>query len=229
MVNVTDPVRIAVLLFPALTALDIFAPLNSLNLMSIAHPMTLSLLSTTLDSVPIDRSFLPGSMFETSASPNFSQRILPTHTLEEARSMPFDVVLTPGGSGTRNLNVTQPHVDFLAERWDHPELKYMMTVCTGTALLSRTGKIDGMNATTNKAAFKWVSSQRPQVNWIGKARWVVDGKLWTSSGVSAGGDMMLGWLEMMYGHDEFVRVKNMMEWNYLGQSEDPFAEIFGVE
>lgn len=194
--------------------------------------MTLSLLSTDLEPVSVDRTVINGAptgMLASSASPNFTQFVLPTHTFASAPAL--DVIFVPGGAGSRNTNATQPHVDWLARRMDgDPDLRYVMTVCTGTALLARTGKIAGRNATTNKAAFNWVKSveHAQDVNWIAKARWVVDGNLWTSSGVSAGTDMTLGWIEHLYGRNESESIRVMMEWNALNQTDDPFAEYYGL-
>ncbi|KAI4597926.1 hypothetical protein KJ359_003733 [Pestalotiopsis sp. 9143b] len=230
MANATAPIRIAVLLFPALTALDVFGPLTALNLLSIQHPMTLSLISTDLEPVSIDRTIIGGAYQGTPSwmSQNFTEFVLPTNTFNDA--LDLDIIMVPGGSGTRNLNATQPHVDWLAARVDDPELDYMMTVCTGTSILARTGKIAGKNATTNKAAFNWVKSveHAEDVNWIAKARWVVDGNLWTSSGVSAGTDMTLAWIDHVYGRNESGRIRIQMEWNALNQTDDPFAEIYGL-
>ncbi|ETS81116.1 hypothetical protein PFICI_06118 [Pestalotiopsis fici W106-1] len=202
MSNTTAPLRIAVLLFPALTALDVFGPLNALNLLSIQHPMTLSLLSTDLKPVSIDRTIIDGVYQGTSTwlSQYFSEFVLPTNTFDD--DLDLDVIMVPGGAGTRNLNATQPHVDWLKARVDDPDLDYMMTVCT----------VDGAE----------------DVNWIAKARWVVDGNLWTSSGVSAGTDMTLAWIEHVYGRNESERIRIMMEWNALNQTDDPFAELYGL-
>lgn len=38
----------------------------------------------------------------------------------------------------------------------------------------------------------------PRVNWVAKARWVRDGNIWTSSGVTAGIDATLAWVEAEY-------------------------------
>ncbi|KAI0380335.1 class I glutamine amidotransferase-like protein [Hypomontagnella monticulosa] len=231
MVNITAPLRIGYLLFPAFTALDVFGPLNVLNLISIDHNMTLSLIAKNLDPISVDRTVIDGKvggMLGNSASPNFTEFVLPTHTLETAPEL--DVIFVPGGPGTRNFNYTQPYVDWLRARMDDPELDYMMTVCTGASLLARTGKIAGKNATTNKASFNWVKSveHADEVNWIAKARWVVDGNVWTSSGVSAGTDMALGWIEHMYGRNQSENVRNLMEWNSMNQTDDPFAEYYGL-
>jgi putative intracellular protease/amidase len=194
--------------------------------------MTLSLISTTMNPVPAERNIVDGVSYGNAgkgASPFFTQYVNPTHTFETAPD-DLDVILVPGGSGTRNLTSTQPAVDWLTKQFGESEEDwplYMMSVCTGSALL---GKIAGRNATSNKMAFKWVKTQEgaDKVNWIAKARWVEDGKLWTSSGVSAGVDMTLGWVEHVYGHNVSETSRVVMEWNALNQTEDPFADYYGL-
>lgn len=195
------------------------------------YNMTLSLIAKDMDPISVDRSIIDGKTVGTLgnwASPNFTEYVLPTHTLDNAPEL--DVIFVPGGLGARDFNYTQPYVDWLASRIEDPELDYMMTVCTGTSLLARTGKIAGKNATTNKASFNWVKSVpgADKVNWIAKARWVVDGGIWTSSGVSAGTDMTLGWIEHIYGRNQSESIRNLMEWNSLNQTDDPFAEYYGL-
>ena len=71
---------------------------------------------------------------------------------------------------------------------------WVLSVCTGSALLAKARLLDGRQATSNKRAWQWIISQSQQVNWVAQARWVVDGKFYTSSGVSAGMDMALGFI-----------------------------------
>src|SRR5262249_4864401 len=99
----------------------------------------------------------------------------------------LDLLLVPGGIGTREQGGNGRLVDWLRTRAD--ELEVAMTVCTGTALLAQAGLLDGRRATTNKMFFSWPESTWPAVKWVREARWVEDGKFWTSSGVSAGIDM----------------------------------------
>ncbi|KAI1116972.1 class I glutamine amidotransferase-like protein [Nemania sp. NC0429] len=231
MVNATTPIRLGVIIYPMMTALDVFGPLNALNVHSVQYPMTLSLLSTDMNPVSIDRAIINGvatGMLVNSSSPYFTEYVNPTHTFANAPEL--DVLLVPGGPGTRNLNATQPHVDWLREHATLDKLDYLMTVCTGASLMARTGNMAGKNATTNKAAFNWVKSVdgADKVNWIAKARWVVDGNLWSSSGVSAGTDMMLSWIEHVAGHNESERIRINMEWNPLNQTDDPFAALYGL-
>lgn len=69
--------------------------------------------------------------------------------------------------------------------------KYVLTLCTGSALIAKTGLLDSSRETFNKRAFDWVVTQRQQVNWIKKPRWTTDENFYTFAGVSAGMDMSL--------------------------------------
>ena len=61
------------------------------------------------------------------------------------------------------------------------------------------------------------------------ARWVVDGKVWTSSGVSAGIDLALAFIEHVYGAENATTIANYMEYERAESSmDDPFSEVFDV-
>lgn len=74
-----------------------------------------------------------------------------------------------------------------------------MTICTGSALLAKTGLLNDKYATSNKRSFERVKISFDQMKWTEKARWVVDGKYYTSSGVSAGIDMALVFISDIQG------------------------------
>jgi len=111
-------------------------------------------------------------------------QILATHDFTTAP--PLDIILVPGGLGANTLIEKDERVleRFVAARF--PAASHVLSVCTGAALLARAGVLDGRRATTNKDAFEWVKSLGPRTTWVPSARWVRDGKVWTSSGVSAG-------------------------------------------
>lgn len=128
------------------------------------------------------------------------------------------VFLIPGGWGTRKeVNNT-----FLIERIKSisQSSKYVHTVCTGTALLARTGLLDGRQATSNKRAFDWVMTQGEKVNWIRKARWTKDEKFYTSAGVSAGMDMTFGFLSDVHGIDFARKVAFEIEYIWIENNEE---------
>ena len=64
----------------------------------------------------------------------------------------------------------------------------LIHIYSGSWVLSATGLLDGRRATTNKSWFRKIAEATTthNIQWVPKARWVVDGKFWTASGVSAG-------------------------------------------
>ena len=78
----------------------------------------------------------------------------------------------------------------------------LMAVCTGTVLLGMTGVLDGRKVTTNKLNFTKTVQLASNVEWVKEARWVEDGKFFTSSGVSAGMDMALAVVADLFGMDQ---------------------------
>ena len=99
--------------------------------------------------------------------------------------------MIPGGMGTRKLVKDEVFLDHLKQL--ALNAKYILTICTGSILLARTDLLNGKKATTNKLVFVWTNNF-PEVNWVREARWVQDGNIYTSSGVSAGMDMALGFV-----------------------------------
>ena len=135
---------------------------------------------------------------------------------------PGSILLIPGGIGTRSLVMNNLFLQNLAKLVQQSQT--CLTVCTGAALLAATGVLDGKPATTNKRAFEWVRGTRPQVGWRQKARWVSTGKFYTSSGVSAGMDMTLGFIADRWGLEAAQEIASRCE--YLWQNDpdtDPFA------
>lgn len=133
----------------------------------------------------------------------------------------FDVLLVPGGFAARELAHEGEFIAALGELARRHE--YVIAVCTGSVLLAKTGLLDGMEATSNKLSWQWVTSEAQSVRWVRAARWCVSGKFYTSSGVSAGIDAALGFIADMHGRNEARRIAVTMEyvWN-----SDKNAELF---
>ena len=114
--------------------------------------------------------------------------------------------------------------DFLKQRV--PTTKVTMSVCSGSWILAKAGLLDGRRATSNKVYFKMATQQSVQVQWVDEARWVEDGPIFTSSGVSAGIDMSLAVIASLYGEDKAVEIANYTEyvWN-KNPDKDPFNQF----
>lgn len=129
---------------------------------------------------------------------------------------PIDMLLLPGGRGTRDLVENEAFLTSLGQLAE--QASFVLSVCTGSALLAKAGLLDGKEATSNKLAFDWVTSQGLAVNWKRQARWVHDGKYYTSSGVSAGMDMALGFVRDQFGQELAEQIARQAEYHW---QDDP--------
>jgi putative intracellular protease/amidase len=110
-----------------------------------------------------------------------------------------DVVVVPGGPGTREMLEPQPLHDWL--RAIDATTQWTTSVCTGALLLGAAGLLDGLEATTHWSAFDTLATlgARPT-----QSRVVQQGKVVTAAGVSAGIDMAL-WLAAQIAGDEVAK------------------------
>ena len=136
------------------------------------------------------------------------------------------VLLLPGGQGTRVLVNDNEFISRLKECV--LASKFCLSVCTGSALIARTGELDGLKATSNKRSLEWVKSCGEAVKWQECARWVRAGKFYTASGVAAGMDMALGFISDHFGKELAQKIANETEYNWQKSSKiDKFAKIYG--
>lgn len=193
--------KIGIILFDKFETLDVFGPVQMLGRLR-----DYELVIVTQDGKPA-----------TSAQGLTSQA-----TYSFASAPQLEIVLVPGGAGTRT-EVNNPRLlAFLREQDKRTELT--TSVCTGSALLAKARLLEGRRATTNKLAYAWATSQSAKVQWQPRARWVVDGKYMTSSGVSAGTDMALALVEKLYGRKAADEVAQRAEYRWNDDpTDDPFA------
>ncbi|HEY7037532.1 MAG TPA: DJ-1/PfpI family protein [Methylomirabilota bacterium] len=202
--------RVAVVLFEGFTVLDVYGPVQAFASVRLPRP-----------DGSWHRLFEIVTVAE-KAGPVKSGEGPTTHADYAFADAPaFDVLLVPGGFGTRQaVNDTSL---LLALTTASRAAAVTTTVCTGSALLARTGLMDNRPATSNKIAWDWVVQQGPRVRWQRAARWVDDGDLVTSSGVSAGIDMALSVVARLHGVDMARQAARFMEYVW---HEDPGADPF---
>jgi putative intracellular protease/amidase len=97
-----------------------------------------------------------------------------------------DVLLVPGGPGTRSMIRNGPLLDWV--RRLHPTTQWTTSVCTGSLVLAAAGVLKGVDATTHWGAMGDLAELG--ANPV-QARVVERGKVMTAAGVSAGIDMAL--------------------------------------
>jgi transcriptional regulator GlxA family with amidase domain len=140
---------------------------------------------------------------------------------------PLDLLLVPGGFGTRSEATNAAMLEFVRTRAKQAELT--MSVCSGSLLLAAAGLLDGRRATTNKMFFGEIAAAAPAVHWVREARWVEDGPFITSSGVSAGIDMALAVITKLFGSTtgDQLALATEYEW-HRDAAWDPFARAHGL-
>jgi transcriptional regulator GlxA family with amidase domain len=201
------PRTLGVVLFPDFESLDVFGPVEMFGNLT-------GLVNVTM----VAREAGP---VRTAQGP----RVIADHGI--ASCPPLDLVMVPGGVGTREAIADTALLAWLRAVAASAEL--VMSVCTGTELLAQAGLLDGRRATTNKMLFTRLESEWPAVQWVREARWVEDGKFVTSSGVSAGMDMALAVIGTLIGPQasEALATGTEYEW-HRDAGWDPFAKIHNL-
>jgi len=205
----TSQRTVGVLLFEGFELLDVFGPLEAWGIHAAAGGCSIVMAAERAGAV------------KSAQGP----RAIADYALADCP--PIDVILVPGGIGTRREVANAALLEWLGRRAAEAEI--VSSVCTGAALLARAGLLDGRRATSNKLSFKWVIEQGAAVEWVRQARWVEDGKFATSSGVSAGIDMTLALIARIAGAAtaEQIAIRMEYEW-HRDPAWDPFAKIHGL-
>ncbi|MEU9890999.1 GlxA family transcriptional regulator [Sphaerisporangium sp. NPDC051011] len=106
-----------------------------------------------------------------------------------------DLLLVPGGPGVGDVD--NRLVTWLRER--APNVKRVVSVCTGAYLLAEAGLLDGRRATTHWASCDYLASNYPQIQIDPSPIFVRDGSISTSAGVTAGVDLAMALVEEDFG------------------------------
>lgn len=127
-----------------------------------------------------------------------------------------DVAVLPGGSGARAAMLDQGVLDYMQRlgRGCHS----VLSICTGSYLMQKAGLLRGRKATSHWAFLQHLRGD-PDVEVV-EERFVRDGNIWTSAGVSAGMDMMLAFIAETFG--ESVAADVQLEAEYF-----PSRRVYG--
>jgi transcriptional regulator GlxA family with amidase domain len=201
------PLKVGALVFPGFELLDVFGPLEMFGLLY--ERATITLVAAAPG--PVVSAQGPSCVAETAFRGDLG----------------LDVLLIPGGRGTRPL--VQDEAFLLELGRQCAAARIVASVCTGSALLAKAGVLDGLRATTNKRAYAWATANGPRVRWVAQARWVEDGKVFTSSGVSAGMDMALALIARLTGRETALQIAAGAEYEWHEDAAwDPFAALNGL-
>ncbi len=133
-------------------------------------------------------------------------KVTADHSFEDCP--PLDVVLVPGGFGTRQEMNNPRMLEFLQHATR--TASYVTSVCTGALVLHRAGFLAGKKATTHWGAIDLLRGMGDVE--IVKERYVQDGNVITAAGVSAGIDMALYLVSLLKEAQTARNVQKMMEY-----------------
>jgi transcriptional regulator GlxA family with amidase domain len=137
-------------------------------------------------------------------------KVIPDRTPEDCP--PLDVLLVPGGWGTRREIGNRRLLSWIAETGRRIET--LASVCTGSMLLGMAGLLDGRRATTHWKALPWMRQSFPDVTVVEDQHIVEDGDVLTSAGISAGIDLALRIVARHHGEEIARATARHMEYPY---------------
>lgn len=138
-----------------------------------------------------------------------AMRVLPDCTIADCPKL--DVILIPGGQGTRREVKNKPLLDWIAKAC--ADCTWITSVCTGAMLLTASGPARGKRVTTHWGFIETLRGRGEAAEVLENIRYVRDGNVVTSAGVSAGIDMAL-WLIGQIHEPQFARnVQKAMEYD----------------
>ncbi|MBW2272604.1 MAG: DJ-1/PfpI family protein [Deltaproteobacteria bacterium] len=136
-------------------------------------------------------------------------RVIPDRSFTDAP--PLDVVLVPGGQGTRREIDNPVLIDWLAE--SAGPCRWVTSVCTGSMLLHAAGLVKERRITTHWAFIETLRELAPDAEVLEGVRYVRDGNLVTAAGVSAGIDMALWLTGQLFGVEHARQTQRLMEYD----------------
>lgn len=193
----TEPRNVAILIFDEVEVLDFAGPFEVFGVARLddgSAPFNVFTVAETAAPVTARNGL--------SVNPHYSLATCPK----------IDLLVVPGGYGTRALVHHPPVIDWIRAQAEPAEL--VLSVCTGALLLGKAGLLDGLAATTYHTAFEELRAVAPNTTQRPGERWVDNGKVVTSAGVSAGIDMALHIVGRLHGPAMADKTARYMEYEH---------------
>ncbi len=125
-----------------------------------------------------------------------------------------DILIVPGGIGTRRAMKNPAILDWVKQRAGEVEL--LLSVCTGALVLAAAGLLDGQRATTHRLGMELLAETAPTATLCPAERFVDNGRIITSAGISAGIDMSLYVVSRLLGREKAEETAYYMEYDWRG-------------
>ncbi len=182
---------VGIVVFPQVEELDFVGPLEVLGTMAF-----------------LDREWQVVTIAESSGAVKGTHGLSINADYSFKDAPPLDVLLVPGGQGTRREVDNQRMIDFVRETGS--SASYVTSVCTGAFILHRAGFLTGKRAVTHWGSLEGLRALGDVE--VVQERFVHDGNVVTAAGVSAGIDMALYLVSLLKDPQTAINVQKMMEY-----------------
>jgi transcriptional regulator GlxA family with amidase domain len=128
---------------------------------------------------------------------------------------PLDILLVPGGHVT-DVIANPRLLEWIIQQDQHTKLT--TSVCTGALVLAKCGLLSGHRATTHWTAIELMRERHPDIEVLSEARFVDEGHIITSAGISAGIDMSLHVVSRLFGEEAAAMTARGMEYESVARA-----------
>jgi len=191
------PWRVALLIFEEAEVLDVAGPYEVFSVAGRRHglePFQVQMVSERPGPVALRNGFV----------------VIPHATLDQMATP--HILVIPGGFGTRREIHNETLLSWLRDLGSRVEL--LLSVCTGALLLGKAGLLDGLAATTHHSTFGLLRDLAPKAKVREGERFLDNGRVVVSGGVSAGIDMALHVVERLLGTELAEETASYMEYRW---------------
>ncbi len=135
-------------------------------------------------------------------------KVKPDYSID--KSPELDILIIPGGPlrAVQSIAKNPKIIDWIVK---HKDIEYLCSVCTGAYILGGTGLLDEKKATTHHLALKKLQEKYPKIRVISDSKFVHDGNLLTSGGVSSGINMAIYLVKQIMGEKTAGRIAKTIE------------------
>jgi transcriptional regulator GlxA family with amidase domain len=136
-------------------------------------------------------------------------KVIPDYSLNNCPSP--DILIIPGGSGRKIQMTNQFLLNWIKSKYNGFE--FLLSVCTGSLIVGKTGLLDGLEATTHHNSYQEFENTFPSIKLIKNAKYIDNGKIITAAGVSSGINMSLYVIGRLFGEELKAKTASHIEFN----------------
>jgi transcriptional regulator GlxA family with amidase domain len=136
-------------------------------------------------------------------------KIIPDYSFNDCPAP--NILIIPGGNGRKIEMNNSVLLNWIKEKFGN--LEFLLSVCTGSFIIGKTGLLDGAQATSHHYTYEEFETTFPQIKLIKNTKFVDNGKIITAAGVSSGINMSLHVISRLFGEELKAKTASQIEFN----------------